>query len=113
MSKLKSKLPSGFKTISGFGDSWKPVKIGESIQGKMVRARVVKVERKKGKKIVKEKSTIYTLATSHGEVDVWESAGLRVLSRVKKGQEVFIQFTGKRVITKGQNPMRVFDVAVK
>lgn len=109
----KVTLPKGFQTISGFANSWKPDKKGSSLLGALVATKVVTVERKRGKKIVKEDVNKYTFHTSTGDVDVWESAGLRALAQVKKGQQVFIQYIGKRVITKGQNPMREFLVAVK
>lgn len=108
----KVNLPKGFQSISGFGASWKPEKKGDSITGVLVARTVVEVERKRGKKIVKEDVNKYTIHTATGDVDVWESAGLRSLQQVKKGQRVFIQYTGSRVITKGQNPMREFTVAV-
>lgn len=109
----KVTLPKGFQTISGFANSWKPDKKGASLQGKLVAIKSVEVSRKQGKKIVKADVNKYTIRTAAGDVDVWESAGLRTLQQVKKGQEVFIQYIGKRVITKGQNPMREFLVAVK
>jgi len=109
----KVTLPKGYQTISGFANSWKPDKKGASLQGVLVAIKKVTVERKRGKKTVKEDVNKYTFRTLTGDVDVWESAGLRSLQQVKKGQSVFIQFIGKRIITKGQNPMREFLVAVK
>lgn len=114
MAKGKVSLPKGFTSIGGFGESWKPTKKGEILQGKLAGVRVQMVDRKRGKKTVKEPWNIYTIRTSDGgEMQVGESAGLRALSRVKKGQEVYIRFDGKRVIKKGQQPMREYTIAVK
>lgn len=108
---VKPQLPAGFKAISGFGNSWKPEKIGASIMGKLTKVKSVHLE-KKGKIPARDVS-VYTIETKDGNQDVWESGGLKALTLVKKGQQVFIQFIGKRVIAKGQQPMREFVVAVK
>lgn len=110
----KVAVPAGFKAISNMGgDAWKPTKAGASIQGVMGGTKTVQVERKEGKKKVKVDAHIYTIITKDGDVQVWESAGLKSLSTVKKGKQVFIQYIGQRVITKGQNPMREYLVATK
>ncbi len=112
MAVKKVSLPKGFTSIGGMGESWKPDRIGTALHGKMLGVKVVKVERKRGKETVKEPVNVYTIESKDGgEVQVWESAGLRALQKVKKGQGVFIQLVGKRVIKKGQQPMRVFEVA--
>lgn len=108
---VKPQLPAGFKVISGGGNSWRPEKIGDSIMGKFVKSKVVTME-KKGK-IPARDVNVYSIETKEGLRDVWQSGGLGALALVKKGQQVFIQFIGKKVITKGQQPMREFVVAVK
>lgn len=118
MAKGKVSLPKGFTSIGGIGESWKPNKVGESLQGTMLGKKTVKVNRtrKEGKKTVKVKEpvNVYTIRTTDGgEVQVWESAGLRALASVKKGAQVYIALTGKKVITKGQQPMRQYTVATK
>lgn len=114
MAQKKVALPKGFTSIGGFGESWKPEKKGATLQGTMIGKRVQMVDRKRGNKTVKEPWNIYTIRSADGgEMQVGESAGLRALASVKKGAEVFIRFDGKRVIKRGQQPMREYTVAVK
>lgn len=108
---VKPQLPAGFKAISGGGNSWKPEKPGESIMGKFLKVKTVHLE-KKGK-IAARDVQVYTIETKDGQRDVWQSAGLKALELVKKGQQVYVQYVGKKVIAKGQQPMREFVVAVK
>lgn len=108
---VKPQLPAGFKAISGFGSSWRPEKIGETLLGVMQKVKVLHME-KKGK-IPARDVNIYTIETKDGAKDVFESGGLKALALVKKGKPVFIQYIGQRVITKGQAPMREYVVATK
>lgn len=109
--KVKPALPKGFTAITGGGDSWRPEKVGASLQG--VLRNVKKVHMPKKGKMAARDVNIYTITTPTGDVQVWESAGLRALATVKKGRQVFVQYVGKKVIGKGRNPMREFVVAVK
>lgn len=114
---IKFKLPAGYKAIEGGGNAWKTEKKGESIEGKLLKVKVIKMPArgKKGSNSYQAARDVnlYTIETSSGIVNVFQSAGLKALESVKKGKSVFIQYIGKRVITKGQNPMREYIVATK
>jgi hypothetical protein len=116
-SSVRTKLPAGYKAIEGGGNAWKTEKKGESIEGKLIKVKVIKMPAK-GKKgssnyQAARDVNLYSIDTSSGIVNVFQSAGLKALESVKKGRSVFIQYIGKRVITKGQNPMREYIVATK
>jgi hypothetical protein len=116
-SSIRTKLPAGYKAIEGGGNAWKTDKKGESIEGKLVKVKVVKMPAQ-GKKNTPSfrparDVNLYSIETSSGIVNVFQSAGLKALESVKKGRSVFIQYVGQRVITKGQNPMREYIVATK
>lgn len=109
---VKPQLPAGFKAITGGGgDSWKPTKKGESILGTMAGVKSVHFE-KEGKRAARDVN-IYTVKTKEGDLNVWESAGLRALAKIKKGKAVFIQYLGDRVMKKGQSAMHEYVVATK
>ena len=116
-SSVRTKLPAGYKAIEGGGNAWKTEKKGESIEGKLIKVKVIKMPArgKKGSSSYQAARDVnlYTIETSSGVVNVFQSAGLKALESVKKGKSVFIQYIGKRVITKGQNPMREYIVATK
>ena len=116
MAKLKVELPAGFKAISAGGDSWKPEKVGASITGVMTGVKQVHFpEEKKGKKVTREARdvNIYTIRTKDGDVNVWQSAGLKALAEVKKGKQVYIRFDGMGKAKPGQSAPRLYTVAVK
>lgn len=116
-SSVRTKLPAGYKAIEGGGNAWKTEKKGESIEGKLIKVKVIKMPArgKKGSSSYQAARDVnlYTIETASGVVNVFQSAGLKALESVKKGKSVFIQYIGKRVITKGQNPMREYIVATK
>lgn len=113
MAQKKVSLPKGFTSIGGQGETWRPTKRGASITGTLAGVRVVKVERKRGGKLVKEPCKVYTVRDSDGgEIQLWQSAGLRAMERVKKGQKVFIRFDGMGKAKKGQNAPKLYTVAV-
>lgn len=116
-SSVKAKLPAGYKAIEGGGNAWKTDKKGESIEGKMIKVKVVKMpaQGKKGTPSYRAPRDVnlYSIETANGIVNVFQSAGLKALESVKKGRSVYIQYIGQRVITKGQNPMREYIVATK
>lgn len=112
MSTKKVSLPAGFKAIGGFGgDSWQPKKPGDTVQGKFVGTKKVKVP-KKGKREGYERN-LHTIATKTGDVQVWQSAGLRALESVKKGTQVAIVYLGKKKIPGQVQPMRDYAVGTK
>lgn len=104
-------LPKGFTAITSGGNSWKPDKPGESIEGIMVGVKVVTIP-KKGRQPERD-CNVYKIKTKNGDVDVWESAGLRALANIKKGKPVYIAYVGKKKIPGQQQPMRDFVVATK
>jgi hypothetical protein len=115
-STLRSELPSGFKAISKGGDTWRPKHVGDSISGILIAVKSVHFdEEKKGRKVVRQERdvNVYTIKTKDGDVGVWESAGLKALQDVKKKQQVFIRFDGMGRAKPGQNPPRLYTVAVK
>jgi hypothetical protein len=116
-SSVKAKLPSGYKAIEGGGNAWKTDKKGDSIEGKLIKVKVItmKADGKKGSASYRPARDVnlYTIETSNGVVNVFQSAGLKALESVKKGKSVFIQYIGSRIIKKGQAPMREYIVATK
>lgn len=111
MSTKKVALPAGFKAIGGLGQSWKPAKPGDTLQG--VLKAVKKVNLPKKGKIPARTVPVYTIGTKDGDIQVWESAGLRALGTVKKGKTVAVVFLGKKKIPGQAQPMRDFAVGVK
>ncbi len=105
----KSKLPKGFKVISGFGDSWHPTKAGASLIGKMVGKELIKWKDKKTGE--KKQANKYEIATDAGSEFVFESAGLRALSQVKKGQRVAITFLGVKKLGGGRR-LNEYEIGV-
>lgn len=116
-STVKAKLPAGYKAIEGGGSSWKTDKKGDSIEGKLLKVKVVHMPARGKKGTSNFQSArdvnLYSIETRDGVVNVFQSAGLKALESVKKGKSVFIKYIGARVITKGQNPMREYIVATK
>lgn len=119
MSKVsKVQLPTGFKAISAGGDSWpgRDAEAGASITGILTAVKSVHFdEEKKGKRVVREARDVhvYTIRTKDGDVSVWESAGLKALAEVKKGNAVFIRYDGMGTAKPGKNPPRLYTVATK
>ena len=109
--KVKSQLPAGFKPITGGGDSWHPEKPGEAITGIITAVKIVTMPAK-GKQPERDVN-LYTVKTKDGDINLWESAGLRALSKLKKGKPVYVEYIGTKQIKKGQAPMREFIVATK
>lgn len=116
MAKPKSKdsvgrsLPKGFKEITGQGNFWKGEKVGDTITGKLKSTRVHHFE--KNGRIAARDANVYLLTTVDGDVEVTQSGGLGALTKVKKGQTVFIQFVGMKKL-KGRSDMREYIVGVK
>lgn len=112
----KIQLPAGFKAVSAGGDSWKPEDVGASITGILHSVKSVHFdEEKKGKKVTQEARdvNVYTIRTKAGDVQVWQSAGLKALADIKKGKQVFIRFDGMGTAKKGRSAPRLYTVATK
>jgi hypothetical protein len=109
--KIVFELPKGYKSISG-GSSWKPDKPGDLIEGTYKGLKVLNMP-KKGR-IPARDVNLHSITQKDGSaIDIFQSGGLKALESLKKGQKVFIQYVGKKVITKGQQPMREFIVGTK
>lgn len=105
-------LPKGFKAISGGGNSWKPAKPGDSIEGIMAGSKVVSLP--KNGRIPARDVNVYSIKQKSGEaIDVWESGGLKALAKIKKGKPVFIAFVGMKKIKGQSQPMREYLVGTK
>lgn len=102
-------LPRGFKAISG-GNSWKGDKPGDCLTGRLLRVESVTFQ-KRGKDPART-VPCYFIECADGTHKVFQSAGLKALANVKKGQRVYIGYMGQKVITRGHNPMREYTVAV-
>jgi|SRR5579863_3069338 len=115
--KIRFALPKGYKAIEGGGNAWKTDKKGDSIEGKLIKVKVVHMPAQGKKKTPSYRAprdvNLYSIETASGVVNVFQSAGLKALESVKKGASVFIQYIGSRVIKKGQAPMREYIVATK
>lgn len=107
----KVQLPKGWKAITGGGNSWKPAKSGESIEGVMLGSKVVSLP--KNGRIPARDVNVYTVKTKDADVDVWQSGGLKALEKIKKGKPVYIQFLGMKKIKGQAQPMREYLVATK
>lgn len=116
-SSIKARLPAGYKAIEGGGNAWRTDKKGDSIEGKLIKVKVVHMPAQ-GKKNTPSfrparDVNLYSIETASGVVNVFQSAGLKALESVKKGKSVYIQYIGSRIIKKGQAPMREYIVATK
>lgn len=105
------KLPKGFKPLTVLSTSWKPTKKGDTVEGILRNIKAVNLP--KTGKIPARTVNVFTITTSNGDVDVWESAALRALAKVRKGSRVAIVYLGLRKIPGRPQPMRDFAVGIK
>ena len=110
-----AELPKGFTAIGGFGKSWPndDTEAGDAIQGVVIDYDSITVDRKRGKKIVKETVNNLKLETADGSVfTLWESAGLRALFEEDYTDvEVWIRFDGMGTAKRGQNAPKLYTLA--
>jgi hypothetical protein len=106
----KKQVPKGFKEITGQGNFWKGKDKGDSITGKLKGTRTHTFP-KKGRQEARD-ANVYLLETADGEIEVTQSGGLGALTKVKKGQTVYIEFVGMKKL-QGKSPMREYIVGVK
>ena len=112
-----SNIPKGMKQMGGgYAPTWKPEDIGESIHG-TVTSEVKMVPMKIGRKQVERR--VMELTAINGSGDrwaVWESAALGELfdtiTERGEGVEVFLQYDGLGRKKAGQNPPKLFTVAI-
>jgi hypothetical protein len=107
-------LPKGFKAIEHQGNFWKGNRVGDSIEGKLIKVAVkhFPAARVNGVKYQERDANVYTLSTATGSVEVTQSGGLGALTQVKKGQTVYIAFVRMKKLP-GKSPMREYIVGVK
>jgi len=110
-------IPAGMKQMGGgYAPTWTPVEIGDSIHG-IVSAMPKELTLNKGTK--KENITrVMEVTNMEGErFAVWDSAVLATLFDTVEeygevGQEVYIEYTGLGKKKPGQNPPKLFTVAM-
>lgn len=105
------KLPAGFKAME-VESNIAPVhdfEVEPEIIGKVVCINDIP----KGGKIKKD-TRVLVLRTAKGDRSVWESAVLgSYFDKMRKGKTVWIRLTGYAPKKRGQNPAKLFVVAVK
>ena len=108
-------IPEGFKQLGGgYAATWKPENVGDSLMG-TVSASVREVELTIGRK--KTERRCFEVTTEDGErFTVWESAALGELfdqvSEAGEGVGVYLRFDGLGKKKAGQNPPKLFTVAL-
>jgi hypothetical protein len=106
-----SSVPSGMKALNGsFAPTWDP-KEGEELVGTFGEPKTVELQQ--GRQKVQRRCVEFN--TDDGDrFTIWESAGLKVMfDEVEPGTQVFIRYDGLGVAKKGQNPPKLFTVAVE
>jgi len=112
-------IPEGMKQMGGgYAPTWKPEEIGESIHGN-VTSGVREVEFKQGRKVVQRRVMELTTLETEQRFAVWESAALGSLfdeiaeaGEEAIGIEVYLRFDGLGKKKAGQNPPKLFTVAI-
>lgn len=110
-------VPEGFETIgSGYAPTWKPEEGMRVLHGPVTGA-VREVELTIGRKKQNRRCMEVTQKKSGERFTVWESAALGDLfdtvTDTGEGPEVFIRFDGYGKKKAGQNPPKLFTVAIK
>ncbi len=114
-----SNIPEGMKQMGGgYAPTWKPETEGESIHGK-VSDPVRDVKFKQGRKEVERRVCEVTTIDGENRFAIWESAALGDLFDAlvelgddAVGTEVYLQFDGLGKKKAGQNPPKLFTVAM-
>lgn len=112
----KEAIPEGFEQIGGgYAASWKPEELG--VLHGPVTGGVREVEMTIGRKKQVRRCMEVTRKKSGERFTVWESAALGALFdqivETGEGPEVYIRFDGLGAAKKGQNPPKLFTVAIK
>lgn len=112
-------IPEGMRQLGGgYAQTWKPEEPGESIHGTVTGA-VREVEFKQGRKTVQRRVMELTSLDGENRFAVWESAALGALFDELSdmgvdsvGQQVYLRFDGLGKKKAGQNPPKLFTVAL-
>lgn len=110
-------IPEGFEQIGGgYAPTWKPEEHGKLLHGK-VTGSVREVEMTIGKKKTTRRCMEVTQKKSGVRLTLWESAALvelfDTISETGEGPEVYVRFDGYGKKKPGQNPPKLFTVAIK
>jgi len=110
-------IPEGFEQVgAGYAPTWKPEEHGKLVHGK-VTGGVREVEMTIGRKKTNRRCMEVTQKKSGKRLTLWESAALVDLfdqiAESGEGPEVFVRFDGYGKKKPGQNPPKLFTVAVK
>jgi len=111
-------IPEGMKQMGGgYAPSWKPEEVGESVHA-AVTDKVREVEMKIGRKQVTRRVVEVTTLDGDNRWAIWESAALGDLfddlaeMEDPIGTEVYLRFDGLGKKKAGQNPPKLFTVAM-
>jgi len=112
-------IPEGMKQMGGgYAPTWKPETPGEALHG-TVTAGIRDVEFKQGRKTVQRRVMEVTSMSGEQRFAVWESAALGELfdniaggGDASIGAEVYLRFDGLGKKKPGQNPPKLFTVAL-
>lgn len=110
-------IPEGFETLGGsYAPTWKPEEGIKVLHGP-VTGGVRSVELTIGRKKQERRCMEVTQKKSGESFTVWESASLGELfdqiAETGEGPEVYIRFDGYGKKKAGQNPPKLFTVAIK
>lgn len=104
-------FPAGFKPIEHMGSFWSGKTPGEHFEGRLLSSAVKHFPKSKGYEA--RDANVYTFETKDkNKIEITQSGGLGALTKVKKGQWVYIIFMGMKKL-KGKMAMREYAVAVK
>ena len=111
-------IPKGMKQMGGgYAPTWKPEEVGESLHGQ-VSGVPREVEFKQGRKTVQRRVMEVTDQEGNRHA-VWESAALGALfddlveaGEGAEGREMYLRFDGLGKKKAGQNPPKLFTIAV-
>ena len=110
-------IPEGFEQLGGgYAPTWKPEDHGKLLHGK-VTGGVREVEMTIGRKKTTRRCMEVTQKKSGERYTLWESAALVDLfdqiAETGEGPEVFVRYDGVGKKKPGQNPPKLFTVAIK
>jgi len=111
-------VPEGFKQLGGgYAATWKPENIGDQLQG-FISGVPREVEFKQGRKVV-QRNVMEITDEAGNRFAVWQSAALgELFDQVREmgedaiGVQVFLQYDGLGKKKAGQNPPKLFTVAI-
>lgn len=110
-------IPEGFEQLGGgYAATWKPEEHGKLLHGK-VTGGVREVEMTIGRKKQTRRCMEVTQKKSGERFTLWESAALGELFEqivdTGEGPEIYVRFDGYGKKKPGQNPPKLFTVAIK